>query len=182
MRPRYCIRTAFFEILGVQGIWMNIRIGDEVGYIYKTYSDQALTAQQISDVQNAGRNAGVDGNVDTVKAEAARYNANESMFDNVTRAVSAVETITNFRAADDIGDGAGLSVGGFQFTEKSSLYKLVVKYLEIGGTVAFSDAIRTRLVEATQGNMLSASERSTVQGLLHRAYDEDYDHYIIIRR
>ena len=167
-----------FDILERDGLWLHVRVGSETGYLHVSVTDQCSSSDDINRVEDNGRQAGLLGNIDTNKLELARFDANQSMFDNVTRAVSAVETECAYGTTGDIGDGAGLSVGGYQFTEASSLYLLVEKYISLGGSVSFSDDIQKKLVAAANGTPLSISDRKTVKELLDKAYATDKNCYI----
>lgn len=150
----------------------------------------ALSAEELSDetalsdAKTAASAAGLKGAVDDKKAMLAKYNPDESLFENTARAVLAVETGGDDGKTEDIGDGAGLSVGGFQFTEKYSLCTLVEKYADMGGTVAIPSHIVDGLQKsaATSQLCLTPEDRDTLKSLLIRAYNEDRERYLMAQK
>ncbi len=153
-----------------------VAIKDLVALSAAELSDES----SLSDAKAAASAAGLKGAVDDQKAMLARYNPDESLFDNAARAVLAVETAGDAGKTGDIGDNAGLSVGGFQITEKYSLYKLVAKYADMGGTVSIPSQIVDGLKKSDATNLLylSSEERNTLKNLLIRAYNEDRERYL----
>ena len=127
----------------------------------------------LAKAKEIGKASGVKGEVDDNKAKAAQYNPNESVFENAVRATWAVETGGNTRQIADIGDGAGLSVGGFQITERWALHAFVLKYQALGGKVAIPDYLVNGLKDANNGKMLSPERREELRKLLLKACDED---------
>lgn len=127
----------------------------------------------LAKAKEIGKVSGVKGEVDDNKAKAAQYNPNESVFENAVRATWAVETGGNTRQIADIGDGAGLSVGGFQITERWALHAFVLKYQALGGKVAIPDYLVNGLKDANNGKMLSPERREELRKLLLKACDED---------
>ena len=113
----------------------------------------------LAKAKEIGKASGVKGEVDDNKAKAAQYNPNESVFENAVRATWAVETGGNTRQIADIGDGAGLSVGGFQITERWALHAFVLKYQALGGKIAIPDYLVNGLKDANNGKMLSPERR-----------------------
>ena len=127
----------------------------------------------LAKAKEIGKASGVKGEVDDNKAKAAQYNPNESVFENAVRATWAVETGGNTRQIADIGDGAGLSVGGFQITERWALHAFVLKYQALGGKIAIPDYLVNGLKDANNGKMLSPERREELRKLLLKACDED---------
>lgn len=127
----------------------------------------------LAKAKEIGKASGVKGEVDDNKAKAAQYNPNESVFENAVRATWAVETGGNTRQIADIGDGAGLSVGGFQITERWALHAFVLKYQALGGKIAIPDYLVNGLKDANNGKMLSPERREELRQLLLKACDED---------
>ena len=127
----------------------------------------------LAKAKEIGKVSGVKGEVDDNKAKAAQYNPNESVFENAVRATWAVETGGNTRQIADIGDGAGLSVGGFQITERWALHAFVLKYQALGGKIAIPDYLVNGLKDANNGKMLSPERREELRKLLLKACDED---------
>ena len=127
----------------------------------------------LAKAKEIGKASGVKGEVDDNKAKAAQYNPNESVFENAVRATWAVETGGNTRQISDIGDGAGLSVGGFQITERWALHAFVLKYQALGGKIAIPDYLVNGLKDANNGKMLSPERREELRQLLLKACDED---------
>ena len=127
----------------------------------------------LAKAKEIGKASGVKGEVDDNKAKAAQYNPNESVFENAVRATWAVETGGNTRQIADIGDGAGLSVGGFQITERWALHAFVLKYQPLGGKIAIPDYLVNGLKDANNGKMLSPERREELRKLLLKACDED---------
>ena len=182
---RLLAKGTTFNVVGIEGGWVQIEIGGEQGYISKSYTDLCVSASKVAEVSKAGNQAGIKGTADAQKTDIARYNPDDNMFENVTRAVSAVETAGGYGIMGDINDGAGLSVGGFQFTEKSSLHGLVKKYQDMGGKVQFSETLMAALAKAKDPNnrkMLTLSQRREVQSLLQKAYDTDKKTFIAAQK
>ena len=127
----------------------------------------------LAKAKEIGKASGVKGEVDDNKAKAAQYNPNESVFENAVRATWAVETGGNTRQIADIGDGAGLSVGGFQITERWALHAFVLKYQALGGKIAIPDYLVNGLKDANNGKMLTPERREELRKLLLKACDED---------
>ncbi len=157
-----------------------VAIKDLAALSAEELSDEAA----LSDAKTAASAAGLKGAVDDKKAMLAKYNPDESLFENTARAVLAVETGGDDGKTEDIGDGAGLSVGGFQFTEKYSLCTLVEKYADMGGTVAIPSHIADGLQKsaATSQLCLTPEDRNTLKTLLIRAYNEDRERYLMAQK
>ena len=118
----------------------------------------------LAKAKEIGKASGVKGEVDDNKAKAAQYNPNESVFENAVRATWAVETGGNTRQIADIGDGAGLSVGGFQITERWALHAFVLKYQALGGKIAIPDYHDLSLVWFTVQTQENRSDYQRTKG------------------
>ena len=127
----------------------------------------------LAKAKEIGKASGVKGEVDDNKAKAAQYNPNESVFENAVRATWAVETGGNTRQIADIGDGAGLSGGGFQIPDRWALHAFVLKYQALGGKITIPDYLVNGLKDANNGKMLSPERREELRKLLLKACDED---------
>ena len=87
-----------------------------------------------------------------------KWDENLTDLENAARLVKGSESLNNYGKAGDIKDGAGLTAGAYQFTEKAgSLAGMIAKYRELGGEFKNKD-IADKLSKSG-GLTLTASER-----------------------